>query len=197
MENNLQDGVLEPTPQATPESTDNPVVEDKKEDYSSLLKRIESIEKNYFKSQGKDGEELETALKSYRETLNKDKIKLEEDNKNKDLRISELEQLLNDANKNLKQIEDEKVIGSLFDELKVLKNSREDVLTLTKISDDDYTDGKLDKEKVSKKMNEVLKRNPYFIRQDRPSKSGFYQDNKEGEKPIKKTTPQKPWNKFR
>lgn len=197
MENNLENEAVETTTQTTtPESTDNTVVEDK-EDYSSLLKRIESIEKNYFKSQGKEGEELETALKSYRETLNKDKIKLEEDNKNKDLRITELEQLLNDANKSLKQVEDEKVICSLFDELKVLKASREDLLTLTKISDDDYVNGKLDKDKVSKKMNEVLKRNPSFIRQDRPNKSGFYQDNKdEGRKPIK-ATPQKPWNRFR
>lgn len=195
MENNLENGVLDTPQDETPTPTNN-VVEDKKEDYSSLLKRIESIEKNYFKSQGKDGEELETALKSYRETLNKDKIKLEEDNKNKDLRISELEQLLNAANQNIKQIENEKVIGSLFDELKVLKASREDLLTLTKISDEDYTDGKLDKDKVSKKMNEVLKRNPSFIRQDRPSKSGFYQDNKDEGTKVK-PIPQKPWNKFR
>lgn len=182
----------------TQEVTPTPAqaVEDKQEDYSSLLKRIESIEKNYFKSQGKDGEELEIALKSYRETLNKDKIKLEEDNKSKDLRIAELEELLNAANSNLKQIEDEKVINSLFEDLKVLKASREDLLTLTKISDDDYTDGKLDREKVNRKMNEVLKRNPSFIRQDRPSKSGFYQDKQEEVK-VSKPTPQKPWNKFR
>lgn len=182
----------------TQEITPTPAqaVEDKQEDYSSLLKRIESIEKNYFKSQGKDGEELEVALKSYRETLNKDKIKLEEDNKNKDLRIAELEELLNTANSNLKQIEDEKVINSLFEDLKVLKASREDLLTLTKISEDDYIDGKLDREKVSQKMNEVLKRNPSFIRQDRPSKSGFYQEKGEEVK-VSKPTPQKPWNKFR
>lgn len=181
--------------QVTPEVKETAPVDDKK-DYSTLQERIEKLEKNYFKSQGIEGEELETAIKTYKETLNKDKIKLEEDNKTKDLRIKELEEMLNTTNNTLKKMNDEKVINSLYSELKVLDSSKEDLLTLTKITDEDYVDGNLDSEKVKAKMEEVLKRNPSFVKQERPTKAGFYNEKQEETSKPARNVPKKAWNKF-
>lgn len=181
--------------QVTPEVKETTPVDDKK-DYSTLQERIEKLEKNYFKSQGIEGEELETAIKTYKETLNKDKIKLEEDNKTKDLRIKELEEMLNTTNNTLKKMNEEKVINSLYSELKVLDSSKEDLLTLTKITDEDYVDGNLDSEKVKAKMEEVLKRNPSFVKQERPTKAGFYNEKQEETIKPARNVPKKAWNKF-
>ena len=178
-----------------PEVKENTPADDKK-DYSTLQERIEKLEKNYFKSQGIEGEELETAIKTYKETLNKDKIKLEEDNKTKDLRIKELEEMLNTTNNTLKKMNDEKVINSLYSELKVLDSSKEDLLTLTKITDEDYVDGNLDSEKVKAKMEEVLKRNPSFVKQERPTKAGFYNEKQEETSKPARNVPKKAWNRF-